>query len=130
MKRGMTPFGPRSPRTTRVPRRLETLTAMQQRPYGSGRRATLTIAVDIELMEWLQDRAALLGTTYTKLSRDVLAMWANLLRESEREEGVSWDDAKHELPMPERHPGYTRKLIPVAAKASHLDSSPLGMEEL
>lgn len=99
---------------------------------GGGRLATqdFHVRLDTPLYEWLRDRAAILGVPYTILVRDVIATWCQLVVSSERERGIDLSAGETTIVVPDRVPGYGRELIPKGKMPSHLDPSPLSIEEM
>lgn len=93
--------------------------------------------VPASLDAWYHDRAAIMGVPYSAIVRDVLTHYRNLVRQADAEAGFSPglaadDVAEEPLDVPERLPGYRAKLtMPLRGTArSHLDPSPLGIDEL
>jgi hypothetical protein len=90
----------------------------------------LQVLVDPAVAEWIHDRAAILDVPVGYLVRDVLVTWRKLVLDAERDRGISFDDDSVTLEVPERHPSYPAQLRPNGRAHSHLDGSPLGLEEL
>ena len=102
-----------------------------------GQTATTSFWFNIEpgLGEWFRDRAAILDVPVATMFRDILVSYRQLVREAEQDAGISWDvpegdDSLGEMVVPERHAGYRAQLLPAGHARSHLDGSPLGLEEL
>lgn len=85
--------------------------------------------VTAEVDDYLRERAAYAGIPLGTLIRDVLSVWTDLCIQDERLNGML-DLDKPEMVVPDREPGYRDSLYPKGHEISHLDSSPLGIEEL
>lgn len=89
------------------------------------------------LHAWYADRAAALDVPCSFLICDVLTQYRELVRMADAEAGFQTavpplDPAEEEMTIPERLPGYRAKLTaPLRGTVrSHLDPSPLGIEEM
>jgi hypothetical protein len=59
-----------------------------------------------------------------------LALWAHLLREAEQKAGIDYDVPQQTIPLHDRAEGYLSALLPAGFSTSHLDDTPLGIQDL
>lgn len=78
---------------------------------------------EADLLDWVRDRAALLGVPITHLLRDVLAEWRNLVIATENKLGENLDGERKEISVIDRLPGYSETLVPGSA---HTDAATIG----
>lgn len=88
------------------------------------------VPMDPALDEWIEDRAVILNVKKTHLIRDVLALYATLVREAEAEAQIDYGIRNAAIVVPERSEGYKAALTPGGFSRTHLDDSPLGLEEI
>lgn len=94
-------------------------------------RVPVLLGFDAPMNEWLRDRAASFGVPLSVLVRDVLATWRLLVLEAETDRGLKFgEDGPASIAVPERYPGYRESLRPEGLERSHLDGSPLTLEEM
>lgn len=80
------------------------------------------ISLEADQVDWLKERADLLGVPFAALVRDVLRMFQNTVCSAERNGLVK--------ELEPRTPGYLSIFRLSSVESSHLDDSPLALDEL
>lgn len=99
-----------------------------ERPDRRLSTAHLSLNLAHEDLEAIEERAAYLGVYTSTLIRDVVVMYIQEAARLEKAMGIT--DLSPSVTVPERYPGYAHDLALKGDAPSHLDGSPLGIEEL